>query len=292
MSFIIGNETIFIPLFGITIFIFAYFTSDRILNFLHRKSLGGRDEVMRLMDMMFIDADRKRVTYTMLACSFGVGMLMFLALWPHFIMGTIFGSILTFIGWQVPKFVMNNLWNRRCATLVNQMVDGMTIMSNGIKAGQSLTQSMERVVENIKGPLSQEFSLILNKIRLGMSVEEALNEFGERIPRQDVQMFVTAVNILKETGGNLAETFQTITTTVRERQKVEKKIEALTAQGQMQATIISLVPLLLLVIFYVIDPNYIMPLFTRPLGWVALALMLSLQVIGLVVMKKVVTIKV
>jgi tight adherence protein B len=90
----------------------------------------------------------------------------------------------------------------------------------------------------------------------------------------------------------LAETFQTITTTVRERQKVEKKIQALTAQGTMQAVIISLVPVALLVMFLVIDPNYVMPLFTKPLGWVALALMLTLQIIGLVVMKKVVTIKV
>ena len=82
-----------------------------------------------------------------------------------------------------------------------------------------------------------------------MAVEEALNEFGERIPRADVQMFVTSVNILKETGGNLAETFQTITTTVRERQKVEKKIQALTAQGTMQAVIISLVPFFLMGMF-------------------------------------------
>jgi tight adherence protein B len=100
------------------------------------------------------------------------------------------------------------------------------------------------------------------------------------------------VNILKETGGNLAETFQTIVTTVRERQKVEKKIQALTAQGTMQAIIISLVPFLLLAMFLVLDPNYVMPLFTKPLGWVALALMLMLQTIGLVVMKKIVTIKV
>ncbi|MGE0526798.1 MAG: type II secretion system F family protein [Bdellovibrionales bacterium] len=292
MSFIFGNEAIFIPLFGITVFIFSYFASDRILAFLHRKSLGGREEVLQLMDRMFIDADRKKVTYAMLAGSFGVGIIVFLLCWPNLILGLIVGSVFTYIGWTVPKLMMNTLWERRCSRLVDQMVDGMTIMSNGIKAGQSLTQSMERVVENIQGPLAQEFSLVLNKVRLGMSVEDALNEFGERIPRQDVQMFVTAVNILKETGGNLAETFQTIVTTVRERQKVEKKIEALTAQGTMQAIIITLVPVLLLGVFLVLDPNFVMPLFTRPLGWVALALVLTLQGIGLVVMKKIVTIKV
>ena len=292
MSFILGNEAILIPLFGITVFLFSYFASDRILDFLHRRSLGSREEVLELMDRMFIESDRQKVTYTMLAASFGPGAIVFLLVWPHFILGCILGGFLCFVGWMAPAAIMRNLWDRRCSRLVNQMVDGMTIMTNGIKAGQSLTQSMERVVENIQGPLSQEFSLILNKVRLGMSVEDALVEFSERIPRQDVQMFVTAVNILKETGGNLAETFQTIVTTVRERQKVEKKIEALTAQGNMQAIIITLVPLLLLGIFFIVDPPYVMPLFTKPLGWLCLALILTLQVIGLYVMKKIVTIKV
>jgi len=292
MSFLLGNDIIVLPLFGILVFTFSYLSSDRILGFLHRKSLGSREEVLALMDKMFIDTDRQRVTYAMLAGSFGIGALAFFLVWPHFGLGMTLFCILTYLGWQAPKVIITYLWEQRCTQLVNQMVDGMTIMSNGIKAGQSLTQAMERVVENIHGPLSQEFSLVLNKVRLGMSVEEALNEFGERIPRQDVQMFVTSVNILKETGGNLAETFQTIVTTVRERQKVEKKIEALTAQGTMQAIIITLVPLLLLGIFLMIDPNYVRPLFTTPLGWVSLAIMLTLQIIGLIVMRKIVTIKV
>jgi tight adherence protein B len=292
MSFIIGNEMIFIPLFGITVFIFSYFTSDRILNYMQTRTMGSRDEVLLIMDKMFIEADPKKVTWGMMLGSYGLGLVVLLAVWPHVIVGMMLGFAFILIGWQAPKIIMNSMWERRCSLLVNQMVDGMTIMSNGIKAGQSLTQAMERVVENISGPLSQEFSLVLNKVRLGMSVEDALNEFADRIPRQDVQMFVTAVNILKETGGNLAETFQTITTTVRERQKVEKKIDALTAQGNMQAVIITAVPLLLLGVFLVLDPNYVMPLFTKPLGWVCLVLMLTLQIIGLIVMRKIVTIKV
>ena len=292
MSFIFGNEAIFIPLFGIMVFITSYFSSERLITYLERKSLGSRAEVLDLMDRMFIETDQKKVTYLMLAGSFGVGAVMFLLVWPHFGLGTVLGGMFTVVGWAAPKIIMNNLFEKRCTRITDQMVDGMTIMANGMKAGQSLQQSMERVVENIPGPLAQEFSLVLNKIRLGMAVEEALNEFGERIPRQDVQMFVTSVNILKETGGNLVETFQTITSTVRERQKIEKKIEALTAQGTMQAVIITMVPLLLLGMFLVLDPNYVMPLFTKPLGWVALFMMLALQGIGLVVMRKIVTIKV
>lgn len=289
---IISNEYILIPLFGISVFIFAYFTSDKILAFLHRKSLGSREEVLHLLDMMFVETNKQKVTVVMLLVSFGLGSVVFLVFWPNVFFGFFAGSIVTILGWSAPKVLVKSLWESRCTKLTNQMVDGLTIMANGVKAGLSITQSMERVVVNMSGPLAQEFSLVLNKVRLGMALEEALNEFGDRIPRQDVQMFVTSVNILKETGGNLAETFETIVTTVRERQKIEKKIQALTAQGTMQAVIITLVPFVLLMIFVIVDPNYVKPLFTRPLGWFILMVMVGLQVIGGVMMKKIVTIKV
>lgn len=292
LTFLIGNDFIFIPLFGITVFVFAYLNAERIIAFLERRSLGSREEVVALMDKMFLEVDRKKVTIIMLLGSFGLGSILFLLVWPHVLVGLLLGGTVTIIGWSVPKWIMGMMWEKRCTRLVDQMVDGLTIMGNSVKAGQSLSQALERVVENIKGPLAQEFGLVLNKTRLGMSMEEALSEFGDRIPRQDVQMFVTSVNILKETGGNLAETFSTIVTTVRERQKVEKKIQALTAQGNMQAIIMTLVPPLILGVFLVVDPNYVMPLFTKPLGWLALAIMLALQTIGLITMKKIATIKV
>lgn len=292
MSFIFGNEYLVIPLFGISIFVISYLMSDKLIFFIQQRSLGTREEVMAIMDKMMVETDKQKITMAMLLGSLGIGAIVFMAFWPNIILGLIIGVAITILGWQAPKMIMIYLWEKRCNRFVDQMVDGLTIMANGIKAGLSVTQSMERVVDNMRGPISQEFSLVLNKIRLGMSVEEALNELGERIPRQDLQMFVTAVNILKETGGNLAETFSTIVTTVRERQKVEKKIQALTAQGTMQAVIITLVPFVLLATFLVIDPNYVKPLFTTSLGWFALLMMLSLQVIGGVVMKKVVTIKV
>lgn len=292
MSWLLGNEFLLIPIFGAAVFVFSYSTADKIMAFLHQRSLGNREEVLRLLDAMFVEVDKRKVTWAMLLSSFGVGCLFFLATWPNVIPGFILGAAITIIGWSIPPLVVKTLWERRCDRFTNQMVDGLTIMANGIKAGLSVPQSLERVVENMSGPISQEFGLVLNKIRLGMAVEEALNELGDRIPRQDVQMFVTAINILKETGGNLAETFSTIVMTIRERQKIEKKIQALTAQGMMQAVIITLVPFVLFGVFYIIDKNYIMPLLTTPLGWFALALMLALQVIGGVMMKKIVTIKV
>jgi tight adherence protein B len=129
-------------------------------------------------------------------------------------------------------------------------------------------------------------------MRIGRSMQDSLNDLGMRIPRPDVQMFVTAVNILQETGGNLAETFQTIVYTVRERQKVQKKIEALTAQGITQGVIITMVPFFMLGVFSIIDPKYVEPLFSTTLGLLALVAVLVLQVLGGLMIRKIVRIDV
>lgn len=292
MSTFLGNQLFIVPLFGLCIFICIYLNLNKILNWFYKNSLGNKDDILHLMDQMYLKTQPDKVMQFLYLISFGLGGVVFLALWPNVIIGFVLGAAIAIVAWKIPKQALQYMWQKRCSLIVDQMVDGMTIMSNGISAGLGLTQSMERVCKNIKGPLAQEFNLVLNKVRLGASVEEALLEFSKRIPKPDVQMFVTSVTILKETGGNLAETFATITTTIRDRQKVEKKIEALTAQGIMQGIIVTLIPFLLLIMFLILDPEYVKPLFTRPLGWLALFFMLGLQFIGGMMMRKVVSIKV
>lgn len=272
--------------------VMAYFWSSKVIDFLHSKSLGQREEVLRKLDLLFVKVDKARVTAGMLAMSFGVGFLFFLLAWPNLVGGLILMTLFTVIGWSLPLRIVNHLFEKRCNVFVDQMIDAMVIMSNGVKSGLSITQSMERVVENLPAPISQEFRLVLSEIQIGRSVEEALTDLGERIPRADVQMFVTSVNILKETGGNMAETFETITYTIRERQKIEKKIEALTAQGIFQGIIVTLVPFFLLLVLSIADPSYVKPLFTKPLGWFALFCMVGLQVLGGSMIRKIVKIKV
>lgn len=277
---------------GTCVFTITYLWFDKLYNFARGKSVGSQEVVAALFEKMLIDVNPRRLKIMLNALSYGLGGIFFLLMWPNVVLGLIFASFVIYFGWTVPRLLAQNMWEKRCNRLVEQMVDGLTMMANGIRAGQSITQAMERVVENMKGPFPQELALILNKVRLGLSVEDSIAEFADRIPRQDVQMLATAILVLKETGGNLAETFTTIVTTIRERQKVEKKVQALTAQGTMQAIIITLVPFVLMLMFFVMDPAYIMPLFTKPLGWFFLLLMLGLQAIGLVMMKKIVTIKV
>jgi len=281
-----------IPVVSILVFVIAYLWSETVLQWLHDRSLGQREEVLRLLELMFVETDVKKVTLMMTVSSFGLGILVFLALWPSVVAGLIVGSAVTIAMWSVPKLIIKNLWEKRCTRFVDQMVDGMTLMANGVKSGLSVQQCMERIQENLPNPISQEFGLVLSQMRLGRGMTEALNELGARIPRPDLQMFVTSVNILNETGGNMAETFQTITYTIRERQKIEKKIEALTAQGVTQGIIISMIPFALLAVFYVIDPTYVQPLFTTTIGIIALLAMVTLQIIGGLAIRKIVKIQV
>lgn len=292
MTSFLANEWILIPLLAIAVFIIVYQLSDRVIDFLKAKSLGTKDQVIRYMRLMGAPVDEKKITLMMLAMSFGLGGLAFLVFWPKVVPGLIFGLAITIVGWSMPLVIIRGLYERRCSAFTNQMVDGLTIMANGIRAGSNAAQSMSRVVEIMGNPISQEFQTVLNQVQFGQSFEEALNDLGERIPRADVQMFVTSINILKETGGNLAETFQTIVTVIRERQKVEKKIEAMTAQGLTQGMIVTMVPFVLAGVFYIIDPNFVMPMFNTTLGLILCFVILTLQIIGGIVIKKIVTIKV
>lgn len=289
---IFGNPWIAYPAFSTMISIVTFMWFDKVMGYLKKRSLGQREEVIRYLELMFVDVDRKKITWLMVLISFGLGGLWFLILWPRATLGLIIGGVVTVTMWSVPLLFVKRQYDQRCSRFVDQMVDGLTIMANGIKAGLSVTQSMERVSENLPNPISQEFNLVLSQIRLGRSVEEALIDLGERIPKPDVQMFVTAINILKETGGNLAETFSTIVVVIRERQKIERKIEAMTAQGIMQGIMVSMIPFLILALFYFTDPGYLQPMFNTTLGIIMLFIMLGLQIMGGLAIRKVVTIKV
>jgi len=289
---ILTKDWIMIPFISTLVFFLFYLYSQRVFDFIHSKTLGSRGEIMRLLDLMFVEVEEKKLTTILFLLSIGLGAIAFFALWPNLVAGAIIGGAVTVLGWSLPLMFVRAMYQSRCSRFTDQMIDGLTIMANGIKSGLSVPQAMERVVENLQNPISQEFNLVLSQLRLGRSVEEALTELGERIPKPDVQMFVTSINILKETGGNLAETFQTIVQTIRERQKIEKKIQAMTAQGIMQGIIISLVPIVIMIVFLVLDPKYVMPMFTTTLGLIMTFMMFAAIFIGGISIRKIVKINV
>jgi tight adherence protein B len=151
---------------------------------------------------------------------------------------------------------------------------------------------MSLVIQEMPNPMKQEFSLILSENKLGVTLEESFNNLARRIESDDVEMFVTSVNILKETGGNLAETFDTITYTLRERIKLQQKISSMTAQGFYQGVILMCVTPLLGIFFYNSDPEFMKPMFTHPVGWGILFVIAMLEVLGAVMIMKIIKVDV
>jgi tight adherence protein B len=196
------------------------------------------------------------------------------------------------LGYRLPRFVVETLWERRVATFEDQLLDALAFMSNGLKSGLSLLQAMDMVREELPNPISEEFGLMLNEQRLGVPLEDALVALEKRVGTEDIQIVVTSINILRQSGGNLSETFDTVATTIRERKKVQGRIASLTAQGVAQGVIIVFMPFVLGFILWMMDPVLISRLWTTWLGWVLIFAMLTLQTIGAWMIRKIVKVQV
>ncbi|MGK5082897.1 type II secretion system F family protein [Bdellovibrionota bacterium FG-1] len=277
---------------GVGAFGISYHSSKRFLEWLRFQSLGTRDYIVEKLGMMFIEIPPQKILIGLVSLSFGLGSLVFLAFLPNIIPGLMFGVAVTVVGWKIPKPIVEWLYVRRVKKFVHQMIDGLSLMSNGLKSGLSVVQAMSLVTQEMENPIRQEFGLVLSENKLGVALEEAFTNLSKRIKSDDVEMFVTSINILKETGGNLAETFDTIVTTIRERIKVENKIDAMTASGKVQGYVLMAIPAVLGAVFYQTDPDFMRPLFVTPIGWAFIMVILVLEIVGFVVIMKVIKIDV
>jgi tight adherence protein B len=276
---------------GVVVFLSAllvgYQFSGRILDWIRFQSIGTRDYIADRLQLMMIEVPPEKILIGQVSLSLGLGGLIFLLCLPNFAMGGFFGAMMMVMGWLLPKPIVNYMYQRRVDKFVEQMVDGLGLMSNGMRSGLSTAQAMGLVAQEMPNPIQQEFNLILSQNKLGVSLEEAFVNLSKRITADEVEMFVTSVNILKETGGNLAETFDTITTLIRERIKVENKIKAMTAQAFWQGIILMCVPPFMAVTLSQSDPELMRPMFTHWLGWLLLTVVVILEAIAFVVIRKV-----
>jgi tight adherence protein B len=172
------------------------------------------------------------------------------------------------------------------------MLDALNLMANGLRAGLSLPQAIGMVVDELPPPVSQEFNLVLQQNKIGVPLDEALENFKKRIYTEDNEMFVTSVNILRETGANLAETFDTIVLVIRERVRLKLKIDTYVASGKIQAYIIGAMPFLMILMFGSGDPDYFPLLFGTVLGVVCLMVICGMVAFGMWVIFKIIAIKV
>ena len=192
----------------------------------------------------------------------------------------------------VPRLLYAWMRQRRLLKFEEQLPDALMMLAGGMRAGAGLSSALNQLVAEARAPLVQEFSLMLREQRLGVTLEQSLNNLGRRMPTQTTTLVVSAMRIAVETGGGLAETLERTSHTIRNRLQMEGKIRALTAQGKMQAWVVGLLPLFLMFILNKMEPEAMSELWHTPLGWGVLAVIVFLEVMGVYVVRKIVTIDV
>jgi len=290
---IIGRKGLLF-IIGIMFFSLSYKYNASIFSWVEDNTFGTRNYILEKLELLFIEVAPDHITYALLFLSVGSGVIIltifgFLGLWG---VGFVLALIFSFIGFKLPKPIIDAMVARRIKVYSGQMVDALTLLTNGIRAGLSVPQAIGMVVDEMPAPISQEFNLILQQNKIGITLEECFDNLAKRVPTEDNDMFVSSINILRETGGNLAETFDTIVGVIRERIRLQQKIETMTASGMFQGMVIAMMPFGIGAIYAMSDPESMIPMFTTPLGLFLTFLVLLFDFAGFMVIMKVVKIKI
>jgi tight adherence protein B len=218
----------------------------------------------------------------------GTGLIAYVLMHRNVILG--FGGLV--LGFFLPRFYVKFRQSKRLKDFNNQLGDAINLLANGLRSGYSLLQAMDAVAREMPAPMSEEFQRVVREIGLGVSNERAMNNMLRRIPSDDLDLMITAVNVQHEVGGNLAEILETISHTIRERIRIKGEIRVLTAQGMISGYVISFLPLGLGLVLYAMNPLYIGRMFQQPCGWAMIAVGTISTVVGFIAIRKIVNIEV
>lgn len=224
--------------------------------------------------------------FFMISLLFGLIFIIIL----YFLLDSMILSLIGFpIGYYLPKMIITSMGNKRSIKLNEQLPEALNLMSNGIRAGYSFNQAMLAVSKELEAPISEEFYRVIRDNSFGKPIEEALLDLSNRTNDEDVDMFVTALIIQRQVGGNLAETLDMISTTIRERIKLMGDIKVMTTQGKVSGVVISLLPVGVAAAILLMNPSYIIDMIYHPLGVMLLLFAVAMQLLGILFLKKIVT---
>lgn len=195
-------------------------------------------------------------------------------------------------GAAVPAIYLKRRQSARRKMFADQLLDAITLISNSLKSGYSFLQSIDLVARELPSPISDEFQKVLQEIKLGIPFEQAVKGLLDRVENDDLDLVMTSVNIQRQVGGNLSEILDRIAHTIRDRIRIKGQIRTLTAQGRMSGMILSLLPVALGLFLLLINPEYVSLLISRPIGRILLMAAAFMQVIGMLIIRKIVDIKV
>jgi tight adherence protein B len=157
-----------------------------------------------------------------------------------------------------PRFYVKRQQRQRLQKFNDQLSDMLNLMVNGLRAGYSTMQAMEAISKELPAPISDEFHRVVQEMQIGISMEAALENLLRRIPSEDLDFVVTAINVQREVGGNLSEILDNISFTIRERVRIKGEVRVLTSQVRTSGTVLSLIPFFLTLILWFLNPEYLL----------------------------------
>jgi len=192
----------------------------------------------------------------------------------------------------IPTVIASAIRQRRFNKFEEQFPEAMDFLGRAVRAGHAFTTGFELIANELPPPVGEEFRITFQQQKLGLPFRDALQNLAVRVPLPDVRIFISSLQIQRDSGGNLGEILDTMSTVVRERFKLRRQIKIYTAEGRLSSYVLTALPFAALVALYFLQPAYIMPMFTEPRGQRMLTLAAILQAVGYVVIGRIIKIKV
>jgi tight adherence protein B len=192
----------------------------------------------------------------------------------------------------VPILLLESRIRRRRMDFEDQLPEILTLIAGSLRAGWGILQSIALVIEQLPPPASEEFGRVQTEARLGLPVEDALEKMAERLDSDDFRWTVSAINVQREVGGNLAEVLDIVANTIRDRAQLRRHIRSLTAEGRFSGVILIALPFVEILALMLVNPEYLSGMFTTPLGWVLAAIGMVLLAVGAVWLQRVIKVEV
>jgi tight adherence protein B len=196
------------------------------------------------------------------------------------------------LGFVLPYSYASYRRNKRFEKFEELFPEAIDTLARAVRAGHAFTTALEMITDEVAEPVSGEFRQLYEEQKFGMPVRDALINLTERVPLVDIKFFVTAVMLQRETGGNLAEILDNLSYVIRERFKIQRQVRVYTAQGRLTMALLMGMPPIIITVMMVLNPSFIKPLFSDPIGHTLLVAGITLQTIGYFVIRKIIRIQV
>lgn len=203
----------------------------------------------------------------------------------------IFSIILLIFGLITPPLYVNKKRAKRVELFEQQLIDAISIMSSCLKAGLTFQQALVSISTEMPNPISEEFGRVVKELKLGSSIETSLTRLSEKIGSQNFMMIVSAILIQRQTGGNLSEILTSISGTIKERFKIKNEIKVLTATARTSGLVVGLMPVAIILVFMLFNPDYVTIFFKSNLGITMVVIAIVMEIIGYLLIRKIVNIK-